>query len=1315
MVALLALLLTVAGSLTFPSAGGAAIPPNFFVVVDQDGANDVNSAQTDLTQMGRDDTDPNVFKLFWSWDATNQWTGSGSTGDACALFDTNGNGRIDFVVCGQIHNTSPTVVVQTDVSPFVFSCNDVRFDRCGQPEPITYTPAQIQAGVLTSGLPGPSPSGNLITDTDPFPNLNPDQNWPSDTTLEVVIDKTIFPAGAVLTNVCSYPSAGNGGNNAPFDCVVNPGSGFLVIEKVADPNDSTSFSFTVRPPAAGTNFQITGSNQTDPIGVLVTDAGSVTETVPAGWHLDFVTCREEGGGQTGTASGSGITGVTIESGLATTCTFTDSKARLQLAKAASPSTYTSPGQVITSTYTITNPNSFALPGPFEVVDDKQGTISPCGSGPLAAHATTTCTSTHTITQADIEAGSITNAATALTTFNGALVTSNQATATVTAVQAPTLSITKAATELSFDAVGQTIHYTIVATNVGNTTLQAVTVSDPGVTGLTCTPANGSALAPGASMSCTATHTVTQADLDAGHYANTACVDDGAGGAAQQCASKDLPAVQGPTLSITKAATETSFNAVGQVLHYTIVATNVGNTTLAAVTVTDPGVTGLTCTPANGSALAPGASLTCTATHTVTQADVDAGHYANTACVDDGAGGAAQQCASKDVPAVQTPALSITKVAAETSFDAVGQTIHYAIVATNVGNTTLQAVTVADPRVAGLSCTPANGSVLAPGASMSCTATHTVTQADIDAGHYANTACANAAGATEVCASEDVPAVQTPALSITKVATETSFDAVGQTIHYAIVATNVGNTTLLAATVSDPGVAGLSCTPANGSGLAPGASMSCTATHTVTQADIDAGHYANTACANAARVGATKPPLGRAGVTEVCASKDVPAVQTPSLSVLKTVNSTGPYGLGAVITYSVTVTNTGNQTLTGVTVTDPGSGAVLGACQPAIPAALAPGASIVCSASHAVTQADIDAGHYTNVATADSDQTPPRTDDETVPIGQNPALNVVKSVTSTGPYQSVGVVITYSVTVTNTGNQTLTGVTVTDPGSGAVLGACQPAIPATLVPGTSLVCTATHSVTQADLDAGRYTNVATADSAQTAPDTDDETVVTAPPVTHPSITIEKSPSSQTVAFGGTATFRITVTNNGDVALTNVSVSDPSSPNCNRDLSTLAAGASMSYTCTRSNVREGFVNTAEAVGTAPSSAMVRASATAPVKVSAPFLPPPHPAIRIVKGPNAQRVGFEGIARFRITVTNIGDVRLRNVSVADPSTPGCNRRLGTLAARASKTYSCMRPHVMKSFLNRAGVVGTAPNGRRVTDSDSAAVTTKKPVFTG
>ena len=114
-----------------------------------------------------------------------------------------------------------------------------------------------------------------------------------------------------------------------------------------------------------------------------------------------------------------------------------------------------------------------------------------------------------------------------------------------------------------------------------------------MSGLSCTPANGSSLAPGGSMSCTATHTVTQADIDAGHYANTACVDDGAGGAAETCANKDVPASQTPHLSVTKSAVPASYSTVGDVINYTIVATNDGNVTLNNVTVTDPNVSGLT--------------------------------------------------------------------------------------------------------------------------------------------------------------------------------------------------------------------------------------------------------------------------------------------------------------------------------------------------------------------------------------------------------------------------------------------------------------------------------------------------------------------------------------------------------------------------------------------------------------------------------------------------------------------------------------------------------------------------------------------------
>src|SRR5205823_7405047 len=126
---------------------------------------------------------------------------------------------------------------------------------------------------------------------------------------------------------------------------------------------------------------------------------------------------------TATASGNGATSAPASA----TVTATQTKA-LTLAKSASPATYSATGQTITYTYTITNSSNVTLAGPFSVTDDKLGSISPCGTGPLAPGASTSCTATHTITQADLDAGSITNIATS----SGNGVTSHSATATVTA-------------------------------------------------------------------------------------------------------------------------------------------------------------------------------------------------------------------------------------------------------------------------------------------------------------------------------------------------------------------------------------------------------------------------------------------------------------------------------------------------------------------------------------------------------------------------------------------------------------------------------------------------------------------------------------------------------------------------------------------------------------------------------------------------------------------------------------------------------------------------------------------------------------------
>ena len=336
---LLAAVIGVAAA-ALPTPPFAPIPPNFFTVTDSNGANDV-PAQSDLTQMGRDDADASVYKLFWSWDEIDQWTGSGQTGDACALFDNDGDTKINFVVCARVSNpnadpTTVELVPQDTTHPvYLFSCSDAKNDRCTQPNgPLPYTaPTDADAGVL-----GTRAKDNLITGTDPFA-VGSDN--PYDSTVEVWVKKSILPDGvlpngqrqeSVLTNVCSYPSAGNGGNNNPFDCVVSPGGGFLVIAKDAGASvTSPTFDFAVTNPTETRSINGTGSTIQTPIAVPITQnpSTSVTETPVTNWTLQSISCKfADGATSTGSIDAQNpykINNVAVQSGKITTCTFTNTR------------------------------------------------------------------------------------------------------------------------------------------------------------------------------------------------------------------------------------------------------------------------------------------------------------------------------------------------------------------------------------------------------------------------------------------------------------------------------------------------------------------------------------------------------------------------------------------------------------------------------------------------------------------------------------------------------------------------------------------------------------------------------------------------------------------------------------------------------------------------------------------------------------------------------------------------------------------------------------------------------------------------------
>ena len=279
---------------------------------------------------------------------------------------------------------------------------------------------------------------------------------------------------------------------------------------------------------------------------------------------------------------------------------------LILVKTPSPTTYTTVGQVINYSYKLQNVGPVNLTAPYAVTDDKATVTCPQTPTPLTPGAFITCTASYTMTQADLNAGHVTNLATgtakdSVSPF--ATVTSNQATATVDAVQTPSLALTKSGlldTSVVPPSgranVGDKINYTLTATNSGNVTLTNVSISDPKLGTLSCTPPQPTTLVPNGTLSCTGSYTLTQTDIDAGKVDNTATVNgtDTNNQPVTKTADASVPVPQAPSLDLDKQGTLDKTVVppadrvdAGDMIHYTLTATNSGNVTLTGVAISDP--------------------------------------------------------------------------------------------------------------------------------------------------------------------------------------------------------------------------------------------------------------------------------------------------------------------------------------------------------------------------------------------------------------------------------------------------------------------------------------------------------------------------------------------------------------------------------------------------------------------------------------------------------------------------------------------------------------------------------------------------------
>ena len=289
--------------------------------------------------------------------------------------------------------------------------------------------------------------------------------------------------------------------------------------------------------------------------------------------------------------------------------------------------------------------------------------------------------------------------------------------------------------------------------------------------------------------------------------------------------------------------------------------------------------------------------------------------------------------------------------------------------TNTGNVTLDPVSVADPKVGAVTC-PAGA--LAPVASVTCTASYTLTQADVDAGEVVNTATATGTPPTGPPVTDDDTITTTvatdPQIDLQKEADTAGPVYPGDLITFSFTATNTGNVTLTDVEVVDPMVGTVTCATTT---LAPGEQTKCSAApYTVTKADVREGSVVNKATATADGGGGTK--VDSEDEVEVATA----AAPDPSIRLVKRADTAGPVRAGDEVTYTFTVTNTGNVTLSRVRVTDPMLGTV--ECRRT---RLEPGESTTCSASaYTVTAADVRDGALVNSASVTANACGPALDE-----------------------------------------------------------------------------------------------------------------------------------------------------------------------------------------------------------------------------------------------------------------------------------------------------------------------------------------------
>lgn len=612
-------------------------------------------------------------------------------------------------------------------------------------------------------------------------------------------------------------------------------------------------------------------------------------------------------------------------------------------------------------------------------------------------------------------------------------------------------------------------------------------------------------------------------------------------------------------------------------------------------------------------LAPGASDTITITVTVPTAAAAATALANVATVTgDGVDtNTANNTSTANVDITRSAVLTITKT--DTPDPAVvGGTLTYEIVVSNTGPSSATNVVISDTIPTGLTVTntaiafsdPANttgnvgelngvvtGNVPTLGIGDSATITVTATIDSAFAGStIPNAATADADEATLVTANASTTVNPQVDLAITKADSVDPVSRGGQLTYTLDVvnngpstATNVQIIDTLPADVSFVSASGGTNVVQNGNTITISlADLAAAGTDQVTIL-VDVSQTAGASFTNSAEIRSTETiALFDTDTTNNTATQTTATQASVDLQVQKT-DSVDPATPGEVVTYTITATNAGPADATQIVVTDnlPDGIRVTGASSTVgtvnIPAsaqdtvaannddlvvnvgALASGASATIIVNAVVLAQTT--GTLSNVVTISSTDTSlVETDSTNNTVTETTALTpsvdlAVTKLDSVDP-AIAGQNMTYTMTVTNGGPSTATGVTLTDTlpagvtatstvsttqGTASVTSGVLTANVGTLDP--SGTATITVLVTVNEDTRGTLTNTATVSANETEVDTSNNSATATTQVNgNVDLVVTKTDNLTTVAAGGTLSYTVVVTNNGPSEATNVVLSD-----------------------------------------------------------------------------------------------------------------------------------------------------------------------------